>query len=181
MKKVLFSLLLAAGAGLGITGCSNGDYSVGNNGVNPLNPPGGIDNTFGWSGTDPMSMEVNGSAWKADQVFIMDAPGMNNKAWMISGVNYAGDTTVCNLVVQKGLQAGKTVFVFYGNTDNVASYQSKMSDWENVYASTSANLGEIKITENSATKIKALFYFLARNDNGDYVNIQKGYVTVDKP
>lgn len=184
MKKVFFSLLFAVGASLAFTACDNGDYSVGTGtvGVNPLNPPGGIDNSFNWGGNDPMSFELNGEAWKADEIFIQDAPSMNGRAWMISGMRFSGDTNVCNIILQKNVSAGSSVFVFYGNTDNVASFQRRFSDpFEQVYASTQTKLGEVRVIENSDSRIKALFFFLAKNASGDIVNVQKGYLNVEKP
>jgi len=184
MKKLLFSVFLFASAGLGLTACNNGDYSTGtgNGGINPLNPVGGIDNTFGWSGTDPMSLEVDGNAWKADDATMIEMP-FNDKSWLISGMKYSGgDTSVCTIMLQKNLKEGNSYFVFYGNTDNTASFTKKISDPNQYYASTLASLGEVKILENTSTHIKGLFYFLAKSQgNSEYVNIQKGYFKIDKP
>ncbi|HRO43640.1 MAG TPA: DUF6252 family protein [Flavipsychrobacter sp.] len=183
MKKLLYSVLFIASAGLGLAGCSNGDYSANTNagGLNPLNPVGGIDNTFGWGGTDPMSLELNGEGWKADNVVMVEAPG-NDKAWLISGMKFSGDTSVCTILLQKNLKEGNSYFVFYGNTDNTASFATNMRDPNQIYASTLTSLGEIRILENKSTHIKGLFYFLAKNPNtSQYVNIQRGYFKVDKP
>lgn len=183
MKKVFFSLLFAVGASLAFTACNNGDYSVGTGtvGVNPLNPPGGIDNSFNWGGSDPMSLELNGEAWKADEIFIQDAP-LDNRAWIISGLRLSGDTSICNIYLQKNVSAGSSVFVFFGNTDNVASFQRSFRDpVDAVYASAKARLGEVRVLENSESRIRALFFFLAKNTAGDMVNVQKGYLNVEKP
>jgi len=187
MKKLFFSAFLAACAGFGVAGCSNGDYDANpdtNNsgGVNPLNPTGGMNTDFNWGGTDPMSLELNGKAWKAD-----DASSLiwtDNKHIFIGGMNYTSgaDTSNCTLYLNLSTKPGDIVYVFSGNTDNSASFSTKISDENQEYASTSAPFGAVKILENDATHMKGLFYFLARAPRtGQYINIQKGYFNVNKP
>ena len=187
MKKFFLSALFLASAGLGFISCSNGDYDANPdgsyaNGVNPLNPTGGIDNSFGWGGTDPMSLELNGNAWKADTALLTQLPN-DSKHYFITGYKETGDdTAVCTIYLQSDVQVGKSYFVFYGNTENTASFTTNISDPAQIYASTMTNLGEVRILEHDATHIKGLFYFLAKSGStNQYINIQKGYFNVKKP
>ena len=184
MKKLVFSVLISAGAILGLVSCNNGDYSATPDGgnVNPLNPPGGLDYSYNWSGTDPMSLELNGNPWKADYAVMMEMP-FNDKAYMVSGMNYSsGDTTSCTIMFQKNVQAGNLIYIFYGNTDQTASFTTKLSDPNQMYESTLTNVGEVKILENDDTHVKGQFFFLAKSPvTKQYVNIQKGYFNVKKP
>jgi len=182
MKKLLFSVLFIASAGLALVGCSNGDYSSspGSGGINPLNPTGGIDNTFGWMGNDPMTLEWNGNAWKADDIYLEEVVN-NDKMWAVQGINYSGDTTACIVMFQKSVEAGKSYFLFYGNTDQTAYFTTKLSDYEHIYTSSLGSIGEVKILEHDESHIKGLFYFLAKSaTNGQYLNVQKGYFNVHK-
>ncbi|MBS1588175.1 MAG: hypothetical protein JST52_01045 [Bacteroidetes bacterium] len=182
MKRTLFFALLLVGVGL--MSCDNGNYNAspsngGSNSVNPLNPTGGMNTSFDWSGDDPMSMTLNGQSWKAD---VATSANVGNDHIMLTGLHYGGDTSQVYFYLNKNTQPGKSVYIFYQNTDNIASYMSNFSDNNSVFLSTGAQLGEVKILENDNTHIKGLFYFLARSPkSGDYINIQKGYFNVAKP
>lgn len=188
MKKFFLYTFLLAGLGFGVTGCNNGDYDADPDtnyasGVNPLNPVGGMNTSFNWSGTDPMSAEINGNAWTADDVDMFENP-FDDSQWVIGGLNHSSgsDTTMFALYVQKDVEAGKSYFIFVGNTENTASYIAKLNEPSAYFESTMTNLGEIKILENTSTHIKGLFYFLGRSPiSKQYINIQKGYFKVPKP
>jgi hypothetical protein len=186
MKRRLFSVLFVAMAGIAFTGCNNGVYDVdpktdNTNIFNPLNPPGGLNTSFGWGGTDPMSAEVNGVAWKADAIYLVDLP-TDNDHWVVAGTNNSGDTSSCALVFRKDVEAGKVYYLHIGNTEQYASYTSKQSDPNTVYASTLTQQGQIKILENDNTHIKGLFFFMGKSPaTGLWINIGKGYFNVNKP
>jgi hypothetical protein len=184
MKKYILSALIIAGAGFGLLSCNNGDYDADpnadySNGINPLNPKGGINTNFDWTGSDPMSAEINGNAWKADGAFYLVDMFDTTEAYIV-GANFSGDTSGITLRMERNVEPNKLYYVNMGNTKNTASYTNAMSDPNDLYASTLANLGAVKILENDATHIKGLFYFLAKSETGIYLNVQKGYFNIDK-
>jgi hypothetical protein len=186
MKRRLFSVLFVAIAAVGFTACNNGVYDVdpktdNSNIFNPLNPPGGLNTSFNWGGTDPMSAEINGVAWKADEIAIFEMP-TDNSHWFVTGRNNSGDTAACTLYFRKDVEAGKNYFLHIGNTDQNASFTTKMSDPNSVYASTLTQQGQIKILEIDNTHIKGLFFFMGKSPiTGLWINIGKGYFNVNKP
>jgi hypothetical protein len=88
MKKFLFASLFAACAAMGLSSCMNGDYDAdptnvinGNNPLNPTNPTGGGGNPndpsyYSWSGTDPVSAKIDGTAYQATGASAMDISGI---------------------------------------------------------------------------------------------------------
>lgn len=185
MKKIFLFAFLFASAGLGFTSCNNGDYAANPNGnvggINPFNPPGGIDRTFNWSGTDPMSAEINGVAWHADQGMIFDI-GVDPDFWYISGQNNNGDTSNITFRMKKDMREGQIYYIDYGNIDNSASYSGHVSDPNNDYNSTASSPGQVKILEVDATHIKGLFFFIGKSPfTGQFIYVGKGYFNINKP
>lgn len=179
MKKLFLFAVLFSSVSLGFVSCNNGDYNAnpnGSTGINPLNPPGGIDQNFDWSGTDPMSAQVNGVGWTADNASIYTSP-TDQSSYFVYGQSNAGDTSIITFQLKKNLVvAGQTYFIDFGNTDHTASYDAKISDGTKIYSSNLTTPGQIKILESDATHIKALFFFLSKSPiTGLYTNISKGY------
>ncbi len=182
MKKLVLSTLLLATAGLGFVSCNNGDYNATPaSGINPLNPTGGLNYNFDWGGDDPMSAEINGNSWKADDARMFENP-FDNRQYVVAGYKYGGDTAQMAITLLKNVEAGKVYYVFHDNTENTAYYASNISDDNQYYYSGNTSVGEVHIQEADATHIKGLFMFLAKSDGtGQYVNVQKGYFNVLKP
>ncbi|RYZ50770.1 MAG: hypothetical protein EOP49_13295, partial [Sphingobacteriales bacterium] len=121
MKKFLRLTLLAAGLAFGMTSCNNGDYDTdpdidNSQEINPLNPKGGMNTSFDWSGTEPMSMEVNGEAWKADGAFIMTQNLNNTDYYVISGTRNSGNGQSLTLLLKKPLNVGQVVNISAGKS-----------------------------------------------------------------
>ena len=183
MKKILFSILIAASASAGFSSCMNGDYDANPGGVvngnNPLNPPGsgggGGGGSFNWNGTDPMSAKVDGNAWQAASTTyvpsIMGFPasvtgtGPNNTAILIN----IPDNAAANSVTSFGssVTASWSANTVGGNPNDV-------------YGAALGSGGSVQILENDATHVKGKFFFNAKNSSGTAVNVTEGYFTATK-
>jgi len=174
MKKVLYTMLMFAGIA-SFSACSNGDYVANpsdntNNGINPLNPL--TDAEFTWSGETPLSADINGSHWKADEA-----------RWGL-------DTTGANIIVAtKGnrMMYFRLIDVWSGNVYDM-QYNSKRFSYyvdsigyaPGYYQSQLGNSGEIKIVQNDSNYIVGQFYYKGVNVNGKAASITNGYFKISK-
>jgi hypothetical protein len=194
MKNLFFSALLLLGVGIGLSGCSNGDYDsspTGNNAneINPLNPPGGFTPNFDWGApVDPnlqgvLTCDVNGVAWKADLASPAIHLPNDPDHWTFGGGNATLGNSNCTIKIPTNLQVGQVLYCSHGNLDVVIGFYTNMSNpaASRSYNSSASGNGQIKILENDASHIKGLFFTLAQDPfTSFYVNITRGYFNVTK-
>jgi hypothetical protein len=177
MKNFLNTVLLC-GLICGIVSCSNGDYeaspdSNANGAVNPVTPL--TQSEFTWSGTDPMSADINGSRWVADSVsFNLDTSGGN----IIVGAKY--NSTPFLRFYLKDVWTNNLYDMEWENYNRFAQYIDSIGYIDGTYSSYLSNSGGITILQNDTAVIKGLFYFKGISPNGKIVNISNGYFKIDK-
>lgn len=178
MKKVFYSLL-CAGSLLGFAACSNGDYnanpdSVENGAVNPITPL--TSDEYNWGGTDPMSAEINGAGWVADNAsFTLDGSGSN----VLVGTK-DGSAKVMRLSL-KDVWSGNLYDMGWKNTDRYGLLTDTVNNVFTPYYSYLGNSGGIKIIYNDTDAIKGMFYFKGVTLDGQVVTVNKGYFNIIKP
>ena len=153
MKKGIFICIIAAAGSAIFSSCNNGNYDA-NPATNYSNIPvpvttgggGGSTSSFNWTGTDPISFKINGTAYQLTGGTIVTTSGI---AFLIApngsdelSISFP-DATAANATVSLG---GSNT-VAYGNPVN-----------NNNTSALSGGSGGIKILENDATHIKGLFY-----------------------
>jgi|GEM_PF-2236915 len=188
MKRLSRLTLLAAFATFGFAACNNGDYDANpdtnySGEINPLNPKGGMNTAFDWTGNDPMSMEVNGEAWKADGGSITTAWENDIEYWKIGGIRLTGLGSNLTLTLKKPIAAGNEIDISAGSLSSglyLRRIDPDMNPVYDVFNSQLASAGRVKILEYDDAHIKGLFYFLGRSNGTFYVNIQKGYFNINK-
>lgn len=176
MKKTFYSILFVAVTGI-LGACSNGDYlanpsNPGNGSINPLNPLKSED--FTWTGTDPMSADINGTHWVAEAAsFTLDTSGTNilvgTKGANIMGF-YLNNVWSGNLY-DMGFKVGNRFGTFLDSATAV----------NGAYFSYLGNSGEVKILENDSAYIKGQFYFQGVTTGGKIINVTNGYFKIAKP
>ena len=202
MKRFFLSAFAVAAVGFGLVGCNNGDYDANpdvdnSDKINPFNPKGGIHTGFDWAGVGPMSCEVNGNVWKANQ------GGFDTITWTDFNGNPIGkfveiyglrddqspQTQISLSLEHSKVQAGSELDLnwnaghSYGDIiANLDSLLAGAKDPENyVYSAGFSSVGRAKILEyEDGQHIKGYFYFIGRNPQGYYINVQKGYFDLYK-
>lgn len=176
MKKLLYGTLVCAILG-SLASCSNGDYkasptSPANGAVNPITPLGG--DQFTWSGNEPLSMDINGVHWVADDVyFYLDTSGSN-----VLLASKAGSSVDLRLYL-RDVWAGNTYSMEWKEYSRRAQYMDSAHVGE-VFSSDRSNSGGLKITVNDTIAIEGRFYFKGVSQNGQVVNISNGYFKLNK-
>jgi len=170
MKNIVYYLFLFISLSFFVA-CSNGDYIANpssniNGSVNPLHPLAATD--FTWTGTDPLSANIDGAPFVATwATFSFD-----------SGVN-----------VIAGIKGNKVIYLYLTNTwaanlYNMGYHQYNSSgyygDSTNVYWSYYGNSGGLYVLQNDTFRIKGLFYFQGINAKGEVINVSNGYFNVPK-
>lgn len=179
MKKVLYSVLFAAIAGVGFTACSNGDYnanpnSAANASINPLSPLSVSEmQAFATNhGPNYITATVNGGTFTATgdtaafyrfdtgYHFITGFSGGKYLSLDLSQV-YAGSiyTMGHNIVNRLG------IYYSFDTSGRSLSY----------FASSLGNSGEVYILQNDDTIIRGTFYFQAVDTAGNVINVNNGY------
>lgn len=185
MKKIFYSILFFAAAGLAFSACSTGDYnanisSAANNSVNPLAPlDSAALSAFVTSGKPSfITATINGSPWSS---------GDSATGWFLD------DTTGTNII--SGISGGQGLVLFLANVYAVNIYKMGYNNkvtyavWDQVdtstlpafaYFSYLGNSGEVQILENDNTAIRGTFYFQGINSTGSVINVSNGYFYVLK-
>lgn len=156
--------------------CSNGDYqasptSNANNSINPLNQLKAED--FTWSGTDPVSLDINGAHWVADfAIWGIDTLGdyiyaSKGKNTLFISMNDSWPGNLYTLANKNGKRWG------YWTDSTNTGYQ--------VYFSDLGNSGQLYMKNNDTAYIKGLFHFkgVSKYEN-KVVNITNGYFKIHK-
>jgi len=186
MKKILYSLLFAATAGVVFSACNNGDYnanpdSAGNNSINPLQP---LDSAqlaaFVTAGTPSfIKCTINGSPFSSNDsgtLWALDTAGTN----VMTGITGKSGKVVALLL--KNVYAGN----IYNMGSKIKSTFALTADLDTLYRelhvhySYFGNSGEVQILENDATAIRGTFYFQAIDSLGDVQNVSDGYFWIKK-
>jgi hypothetical protein len=190
MKKVLFSTLFAACAAMGLSSCMNGDYDANPNGVNsgtnPLSQPntggsggtggggGGITGNFNdaayysWTGTDPLSVKINGTLHQATGASVLDMGG-------IIGITATGNGKTVSLSLPSGAANGS---IHTLSSSSIATVT--LQDGSTYYSPTGSG-GAIYVMENDNTHIKGKFVANVKVLSGsDNRNLTEGYFNATK-
>ena len=174
MKKILFTSLFAACAAMSLSSCMNGDYdanpAVAASGTNPLNTGNNntSSNSFNWTGTDPMSVKMDGTAMQATSGTAVNLNGL----LVIQG--QFGSGKVIQIQIPTSTATGATV-AFSGN--------SGLTYFEGTTGFTSAlgTGGSVYVTENDATHCKGKFYANVKDPiGGTSHSITEGYFNITK-
>ncbi len=178
-KRILAASILFCTAAT-ITSCNNGAYDANpdtnfSSTGNPLKDTtqnggggGGSNSKFDWTGTDPLSAKVNGTAFQATTGSANSSSGF----FIISGSQGIDGTISFSIPESTG--AGST---FTLTSSNSATYTENFTD---VYSSALGGGGAVKVLENDATHIKGLFYFSGKSPSGVTKTITEGYFNVTK-
>lgn len=188
MKKVLYTMLFCTGLASALTSCSNGEYTANpssnaNGSINPLTPL--TSSQFTWSGTEPMSADINGVHWVADGgAFTQDSLFTNQMV----GTKSDGTTMALLLANVWGgnlYNMGYHVYDKFGlYIDSLGPDPLKSPNAANAahyYISYLGNSGEVKVLENDSAYIKGVFYFQGVNSKGQIINVTNGYFKLPKP
>ncbi|GAA4467366.1 hypothetical protein GCM10023093_23140 [Nemorincola caseinilytica] len=157
--------------------CSNGDYqtdpkSPANGAVNPVTPLDGSE--FNWSGSEPLSMDINGSKWVADDVyFYLDTSGSN--VLIASKVN----SSVRLMLYLRDVWAGNVYSMEWQNYGRRAEFSDSTYIGE-IFTSDRSNSGGLRISRNDTAVIEGKFYFKGISQNSKVVNIRNGYFKINK-
>jgi hypothetical protein len=178
MKRILSSLLLLAGISYGVASCSSGAYvanpsSNANGSINPLKPLKAGE--FTWSGTDPVSLSLNGAPWVADTAyfFYIDSAG-TNLVWAKNGnkvLYLLMKNTWSNNVYNMGFKQYDVLGIY------MDSFSASSGGW---YQSALGNSGEVYMIENDSARITGKFYFQGVNASGAINNVTNGYFNISK-
>jgi Family of unknown function (DUF6252) len=178
MKKVIYSLLLVLGVAGMMASCSNGDYSAsptsnGNSSINPLNPLKA--NQFTWSGTKPLSVNVNGNLWVADTALFYYND--SSRTAVIEGwTKYKFFEMYIN-----GANVGQVAKMGYNNYSVLGIWwDDSARTLANAYSSALGNSGELLLTLNDSVQIGGQFYFQGINPSGNVYNFTDGYFLINK-
>jgi hypothetical protein len=188
MKQILYASFFAAAAAIGLSSCMNGDYdanpATNSTTINPLTQTGGNGGTggggsnnnsnFNWSGTDPMSVKINGAGWQALAGTFTAPPGFSA---FVAG-NGPENTTV-----SIDIPTNPTINTTYSFGSNLsARYFANLgsSNPDDNYSTTNGGSGQVQILENDATHIKGKFYFTAKNTVGGSRTLAEGYFNITK-
>jgi len=173
MRKILYYILLTGMACGAFQACNTGgNYdaspsSNGNSSINPLNPLTAAQ--FTWTGTSPVSGNINGSPFVADTAY------------------YAFiDTTGFNYIYAK--IGSKYLFldlfeVYPGTIYNMGYHQYDiLGTWVDSlgYQSALGNSGELDMITNDSVTFSGRFYFQGVNSYGAIINITNGYFNLSK-
>jgi hypothetical protein len=182
MKKILITSLLAACAAMSLSSCSKA-YDANPDGVasgtNPLNPPktgggGGGGSNFNWSGTDPMSVKIDGTAYQATTgVFGSTTVGTYSFDYI------AGVSGTDQFMVGFPVDAAAGTYTF-NNSGTAASFTTVEGGSPTVYASSLGGSGSVQIIENDATHVKGKFFGVGKNAAGTSKDFTEGYFNVTK-
>ena len=183
MKKILIASLFAVSA-FGLQSCNNGDYDVNPavtaSGTNPLNPTGGGGgggggNNFNWTGTDPMSAKIDGTAWQASTGSYL--PAVAGFPPIVSGKGPNNSSIIVNVPDNA---AANTTQNF--NSSYTATYSANTTSGSpnDVYSASLGSGGSVLVIENDATHIKGKFTFNGKNPAGTAITISEGYFNITK-
>lgn len=183
MKKTFYALLLFAGVCFSVSSCSNGAYnaspsSPANSGVNPLNPLKA--SQFTWTGTDPVSFQVNGAGWHADTAyFLLDSTGASNV------IAYKGSTAfiihLADLYKVEVATGSVLDSMYYHGYSQFAAFLDSSNTGGYYCYSYLGNSGEVNVIENDSAYLKAQFYFIGVSSKGTVINVSNGWVNITKP
>jgi hypothetical protein len=174
MKRIFYALAVAGISVL--AACSNGDYkaSPDNNANGSVNPVTPLTSTqYSWSGEDPLSANINGAYWKADEAYFMM------------------DSTFSNILV--GRKGNQLIYFYLRDVwkDNLYDIGYKVPyryiAWtdsvDGTYSAFYSNLGNsagLKMLRNDSAGIQGLFYAKAVDAKGRVVNVSNGYFNLKK-
>jgi Family of unknown function (DUF6252) len=178
MRNALYSILMLTGLCYGLTSCSNGDYianpnSNANGSINPLKPLKASE--FTWSGTDNISLTINGSPWLADStVWYTDTTGTN----VILGKK---DKDMI-VIYCRNSWAGNLYNMGYNCYDRIAQWINTDSFYSagSYYQSSLGNSGELLMVAYDSVHINGKFYFQGVNSHNQIINITEGYFNLPK-
>ncbi|MCF8450310.1 MAG: hypothetical protein K9G49_10620 [Taibaiella sp.] len=181
MKKI-FHTVLCCLVILGLNACSNGDYNAdpasnANGAVNPITPL--TPTQFTWTGDEPMSADINGNRWKADNAtWALDTNGAN----IVLGTKDNSPIRLSFYLsdVWGDVNGGNTYSMEWKDYDRFGLYTDSMSIIEGGFYSYLSNSGGIKILRNDSVVFQGLFYFKGVSPTGKVVNISNGYFKIDK-
>ncbi len=173
MKNIFRCALLGLTVAL-FAACSNGDYvanpsSNSNGSINPLDPL--KEGDFTWSGTDPMSADINGTNMVFGAYWRLDSgrntlTGTNGTKMIVLSLK----DVYTNNLYDMGYQQYQTNGFVTDSFGNVDSY----------YFSVLGNSGGVWISQNDSAVIKGKFYFQGVNSRGQVMNITHGHFNVSK-
>jgi len=128
-----------------------------------------------WTGTDPMSAEIDGVPWQAITASYYGpiSPSLAN----LRGSD--GNGLIIGITSGSDFPVG--VFDIYGSINDIGAVTNMTSG--EIYNSTYMKLGQVKVLENDATHIKGLFYFNAKENvavGTKKIRITKGYFNILK-
>ncbi len=201
MKKLLLSTSFVLTVGILASSCNNGKYDANPSTdlsmfVNPSNPKGGNNTSFNWGGNAPMSCELSGGYWQANDAIFQT----------VTLTSQSGQATdFIEIIGTKNGVAKTGVHLYLRAQDVVAGNEARLSwydegqvyggnyylDVDSVYnavinrpkysfVSGYAGEGRARILDYDGQHIKGLFYMMPRNSLGFFVNIQKGYFDITK-
>jgi hypothetical protein len=177
MKKLLYGILICSVVG-GMMACSNGDYQADpqspvNGVVNPATPLSGDE--FSWSGSEPLSMDVNGKKWVADfATFVLDTSGSN-----VITAYKTGSPAMIHMVLRDVWKDNVYAMEWQNYSRRSEWYDSVQGNWVK-YTSDRSNSGGVKILRNDTAVIEGKFYFKGVSIDNKTVNISNGYFKVVK-
>ncbi len=176
MKRILYCALLFTGLSI-FSACSNGDYianpaAAANNSINPLDPLKKTD--FTWTGTDPVSAEINGNQWVAETAtYVFDSGrhyilAMKGNSALVFNLTDVWRDNLYNMGYGQ----------FNTNVVYMDSFGGSVNDY---FASYQGNSGGLYMLQNDTIAIKGLFYFQGLNAAGGVRNVIHGYFNIAKP
>lgn len=190
MKKLLYASLFVASAGF--AACNNGDYDANpnvnnSNTANPINTGGntggGNNGGFNWSGTDPMSAKIDGSAWQAATSHAAEVGILNELTIDGETSDYNATSTGSAFALSVPIHPVPGTVYTCNSTNTSFSYtdatQNSGGGSAGVYNTGFGGSGAIKITD-TATNIKGYFYGTVKNASGTAKTITEGYFNVPK-
>ncbi len=139
--------------------------------VKPETPKVFVPSIYNWSGTDPMSAEINGTPWLASTATYSEFNGWKGVA------GFDGSLKGISIAL-KDISAGTEYTLKDSFTNNTAFYIPAPGS-DQMCSNTTDN--RVKILENDATHIKGYFFFSTFNSiTGTTNKVTKGYFNITK-
>jgi hypothetical protein len=198
MNKLSVIITVLFVAMFSFSACNNGKYDANpssdlSNYVNPTNPKGGINTTFNWSGTAPMSCEISGNYWQAENADFNQVTINNNSFIEVVGSkNSVLPHAEIHLFLKAGdVHTGSEISLDWTNELNGYAGQY-YADADSVYHGVNDRVpyifnsgiggthGSAKIDTFDGQHLKGRFYMIPRNNKGFFLNFQKGYFDITK-
>lgn len=195
MKKLLLTASVIISATTLFSSCDNGKYDAQpntdlSNYVNPSNPKGGVFTGFDWGGTAPMSCEITGNYWQANDATFQTTTINSVDYIEVIGTKFGIPKTAFHLYFKASEMADNKEFSlnwvgdtyggnYYADVDSV--YFAVVDRPKYTFSSEGhAKEGRAKIISYDGLHIKGLFYMIPRNPNGYFINVQKGFFDITK-